>query len=53
MGTNYYRIPTVEDINRRNQKLQRRLQEMNMWDPSLIQDEYRFIENPEIKIRAN
>lgn len=47
MGTNYYRIPTVEDINRRNQKLQRRLQEMNMWDTSLIQDEYRFIENPE------
>jgi len=47
MGTNYYRIPKVDDINSRYQKLTRRLQEMDMWNPSLIEDGYRFIENPE------
>jgi hypothetical protein len=47
MGTNYYRIPKVDEINSRYQKLTRRLQEMDMWNPSLIEDGYRFIENPE------
>jgi len=47
MGTNYYRIPKVDDINSRYQKLTQRLQEMDMWNPSLIEDGYRFIENPE------
>lgn len=47
MGTNYYRIPKVDEINTRYQKLTRRLQEMDMWNPSLIEDGYRFIENPE------
>jgi len=47
MGTNYYRIPKVDEINTRYQKLHQRLQEMDMWNPSLIEDGYRFIENPE------
>lgn len=47
MGTNYYRIPKVDEINSRYQKLHQRLQEMDMWNPSLIEDGYRFIENPE------
>jgi hypothetical protein len=47
MGTNYYRVPKVSEINSRYQKLTRRLQEMDMWNPSLIEDGYRFIENPE------
>jgi hypothetical protein len=47
MGTNYYRIPKVDEINSRYQKLHLRLQEMDMWNPSLIEDGYRFIENPE------
>ena len=47
MGTNYYRIPKVDEINTRYQKLHLRLQEMDMWNPSLIEDGYRFIENPE------
>lgn len=47
MGTNYYRVPKVEDINRRRQKLNIRLQDMDLWDPSLIQNAYRFIDNSE------
>lgn len=47
MGTNYYRIPTVDEINKRNQKLHMRLQEMDLWKPSLVSSEYRFIDNPE------
>jgi len=47
MGTNFYRIPKVDEINTRYQKLHLRLQEMDRWDPSLIQSEYRFIEDPE------
>lgn len=46
MGTNYYRIPKVEEVNRRYQKLHLRLQEMDLWNPSLISNEYQFIENP-------
>ena len=49
MGTNYYRIPTVDEINKRNQKLHMRLQEMDLWKPSLVSREYRFIDNPEDK----
>lgn len=47
MGTNYYRVPKVEDINRRRQKLNIRLQDMDLWDPSLIQNGYRFIDDSE------
>lgn len=45
MGTNYYRIPKIKEINSRYQKLHLRLQEMNIWDPSSIQKTYRFIED--------
>jgi len=47
MGTNYYRIPKVDDINTRFQKLHMRIEEMDRWSPSLIERKYRFIENPE------
>jgi len=47
MGTNYYRVPKVSEINSRYQKLNQRFQEMNIWDTSLIFDKFRFIENPE------
>jgi len=47
MGTNFYRIPKVDEVNARYAKLHMRLQEMDRWDPSLINSKYRFIENPE------
>lgn len=47
MGTNYYRVPKVDEVNERYNRLQMRLQEMDRWDPSLIEIDYRFIENPE------
>lgn len=47
MGTNYYRIPKVDDVNRAYQKLHTRLQEMDRWSPSLINSGYRFIDDPE------
>lgn len=47
MGTNYYRIPKVDEINSRHQKLHMRLQEMDRWNPSLIEGGYCFIDDPE------
>ena len=47
MGTNYYRIPKVDDVNRSYQKFMSRLQEMDRWDPTQILDGYRFIDDPE------
>jgi hypothetical protein len=47
MGTNYYRIPKVDDVNRSYQKFMSRLQQMDRWDPSLILNGYRFIDDPE------
>ena len=47
MGTNYYRIPKVDDVNRSYQKFMARLQQMDRWDPSLILNGYRFIDDPE------
>jgi len=44
MGTNYYRIPKVDDVNRSYQKFMSRLQEMDRWDPHMIMNGYRFIE---------
>lgn len=49
MGTNYYRIPKVDDVNRSYQKFMSRLQEMDRWDPTQILNGYRFIDNPEDK----
>ena len=47
MGTNFYRIPTSSEMNERNQKLTRRLQELDLWNPSMAFNEFRFIDNPE------
>ena len=47
MGTNYYRIPKVDDVNRSYQKFMSRLQEMDRWNPSLILHGYHFIDDPE------
>jgi len=47
MGTNYYRVPKSDDVNTRFQKFYVRLQELDRWDPSMIESGYRFIENPE------
>lgn len=47
MGTNYYRIPKVDDVNRSYQKFMARLQQMDRWDPSQILNGYRFIDDPE------
>ena len=47
MGTNYYRIPKVDDVNRSYQKFMARLQEMDRWDATLILNGYHFIDNPE------
>ena len=46
MGTNFYRIPKIDEINSRYAKLHTRLQEMDRWNPSLIEDDYRFIKDP-------
>ena len=47
MGTNYYRIPKVDDVNRSYQKFMSRLQEMDRWDPAQILNGYHFIDNPD------
>src|SRR6056300_405139 len=47
MGTNYYRIPKVDDVNRSYQKFMARLQQMDRWDPTQILNGYRFIDDPE------
>lgn len=49
MGTNYYRIPKVDDVNRSYQKFMSRLQEMDRWDSTQILNGYRFIDDPEDK----
>lgn len=47
MGKNYYRIPKSDDVNRSYQKFMSRLQEMDRWNPSMILNGYRFIEDTE------
>lgn len=47
MGTNYYRVCKVDEVNSRFQKLHIRLQEMDRWCPGEIQRGYRSITNPE------
>lgn len=47
MGTNYTRIPKSVEINERRQKLAMRLQEVDLWNPALIERGYRYIDNPE------
>ena len=47
MGTNYTRIPKSEEINTRRQKLSMRLQEVDLWNPSMIERGYRYIDSQE------
>lgn len=46
MGTNYTRVPKSEEINARKQKLNMRLQEVDIWNPDMIERGYRYIDNP-------
>jgi hypothetical protein len=46
MGTNFYRVPKVDEVNSRFQKLNLRLQELDKWNPGDIERGYRFIDNP-------
>jgi hypothetical protein len=45
MGTNYYRIPKVSEIEQRKVKLQSRIQTMPI-TPSFIERDFRFIDDP-------
>ena len=45
MGTNYYRIPTDREIQRRKLLLQSRIRTMPL-TPSCIEDGVRYLENP-------
>ena len=47
MGTNYYRIPKIDEIENRYNKFLGRMQELNRWDPSSIESGYCFIDNPD------
>lgn len=47
MGTNYTRIPKAEEINTRRQKLNIRLQEVDLWNSAMIERGYRYIDNPD------
>jgi len=46
MGTNYYRIPTEEEIEQKKEQLQSRIRTMPI-TPSVIGDDFRYIENLE------
>ena len=46
MGTNYYRIPTVKEIERRKKLLQSRILTMPI-TPSAVEGEFRYIDNPQ------
>ena len=45
MGTNYYRIPTAEEMQRRKGILKEHIEEMDM-KPNIIENDFRFIEDP-------
>lgn len=47
MGTNYYRVPKSSEINERYQKLNLRIQELDLWNPSIISREYKYIKHPD------
>lgn len=44
MGTNYYRIPTEQEIEKRKELLQSRIQTMPI-TPSFIENDFRFIDD--------
>ena len=46
MGTNYYRIPTVSEIEERKNKLQSRIQTMPI-TPDVIENNFGYIDNPD------
>ena len=46
MGTNYYRIPTEQEVERRKLKLQSRIRMMPT-SASAVERDFRFIDNPE------
>jgi len=46
MGTNYYRIPTEQEVERRKLKLQSRIRTMPM-SASAVERDFRYIDNPE------
>ena len=45
MGTNYYRIPTQEEMERKKQKLKSRISTMPI-TPTSIENGFRYIHNP-------
>ena len=45
MGTNYYRIPTEREMERKKELLQSRIRTMSI-TPSVIGDDFRYIDNP-------
>lgn len=45
MGTNYYRIPKVDEIENRYAKFLVRMQELDRWNPSMIERGYSFIQH--------
>ena len=48
MGTNYYRIPTEREMERRKQLLQTRIRPMSI-TPSSIENSFHYIENPTVE----
>lgn len=44
MGTNYYRVPSSEEVIRKQQKLNLRLQELDWWNPSNAADEFKVLQ---------
>lgn len=45
MGTNYYRIPKIHEIENRYTKFLVRMQELDRWNPSMIERGYSFIQH--------
>ena len=46
MGTNYYRIPTVSEIEERKNRLQSRIETMPI-TPDVIENNFGYIDNPD------
>ena len=45
MGTNYYRIPKIDEIENRYNKFLVRMQELDRWNPYMIERGYSFIQH--------
>ena len=46
MGTNFYRIPKASEIRLKHIKLTEQISDMDIWDVSNIQSEFKTIKNP-------